>query len=168
MQAPMIRDNEAQRIASLESFQLTRDREARFNELVELAAFVAHTPMASLSIVEFDEVWFKAEIGLGAEPLERPLSLCSHTVATGRPIVVPDTLLDDRFRDNPLVLGPPNVRFYAGMPLIIDDELPVGTLCVMDTRPRTFLTDERRALYIIANQAVVHLRADRLARRLDG
>ena len=162
MQAPVIHANEPQRLQSLESLALTRDREARFTELVELASYVAHTPMASLSIVDADEVWFKAEIGLGSEAIERPLSICGHTVAAAKPIVVPDTRLDERFRDNPLVLDDPHVRFYAGVPLIVDDELPIGTLCVMDTRPRTFLTDERRALQIIANQAITQLRLQRL------
>ena len=161
MQGPEIHANEAERLASLESLGLTREREARFSELAELAAFVSHTPMATLSIVDADEVWFKAEIGVDSSGIDRSLSICGHTVAAAKPLVVPDTHLDDRFRDNPLVTGPPNVRFYAGMPLIVDDGLPVGTVCVMDTRPRTFLTDERRALHIIANQAIAQLRLTR-------
>lgn len=165
MPAPAINDNESDRLASLDSFALTREREARYQELAELASFVAHTPIASLSVVGADEVWFKAAIGLDPDDaLARPDSLCGHTVAEARPVISPDTLLDDRFADNPLVTGPPRIRFYAGVPLMVDAELPIGTLCVMDTRPRTFLTDERRALQIIANQAMTQLRTDRLAR----
>lgn len=162
MQAPVIHANERQRLESLESIRLSREREARFSELVELAAFVAHTPMASISIVDADAVWFKAEVGLGDGVLVREASLCAHIVAAAKPVVVPDTRLDERFRDNPLVIGGPKVRFYAGVPLIIDDDLPIGTLCVMDNRPRTFLTDERRALHIIANQAITQMRLHRL------
>ena len=159
-------ENEAERLASLDSFELSREREARYNELVELAAFVAHTPMATISVVEENEIWFKGSIGLEVDGIERPTSICGHTVNRDRMLVIPDTLLDDRFHDNPLVVDPPNVRFYAGTPLIVDDGLAVGTLCVLDTRPRTFLTDERRALQIIANQVVTQLRTDRLARQV--
>ena len=166
MELAAVPDNERERLASLDGLQLARESEARFNELVELAAFVSHTPMATISVVQENEIWFKGAIGLAVDGVDRPTSICGHTVNRDSMLVVPDTLLDDRFRDNPLVTDPPNVRFYAGTPLIVDDGLAVGTLCVLDTRPRTFLTDERRALQIIANQVITQLRTDRLARQV--
>ena len=81
--------------------------------------------------------------------------------SAGAPLTVPDTLRDERFHDNPLVTGALGVRFYSGVPLMVDDDLAVGTLCVLDTRPRTFLSDDRRALQIIANQVTTHLRLAR-------
>lgn len=154
---PPVIEREAERLASLESIGLDRTSEAAYNELVELAAFSAHTPMASITLVSDDEAWFKATIGFEADAIERVDSICGHTVASGEPLIVPNLLEDERFHDNPLVTGPLAVRFYAGVPLILDG-LAVGTLCVLDQRPRTFLSDDRRALQIIGKQVAAHLR----------
>lgn len=158
MQHPPSIEREAERLASLESIGLDRASEAAYNELVELAAFTAHAPMASITVIDSDEAWFKSTIGFEADGLDRADSICGHTVAAGAPIIVPDTLKDERFHDNPLVTGDLGIRFYAGIPLILDDGLAVGTLCVLDNRPRTFLSDDRRALQIIGNQVTAHLK----------
>lgn len=158
MVEPPAIEREAERQASLESIGLGRVSEAAYNELVELAAFSAHTPMASITVIDQNEAWFKATIGFEAESIERVDSICGHTAALGRPLVVPNLLEDERFHDNALVTGPLALRFYAGVPLILDDGLAVGTLCVLDQRPRTFLSDDRRALEIIGNQVAAHLR----------
>ncbi|MEO0493426.1 MAG: GAF domain-containing protein [Actinomycetota bacterium] len=157
MQRPPPIEREAERLTSLASTGIDRVSEAAYNELVELAAFTAHTPMACITVIGEDEAWYKATIGFDAEGMDRTEAICAHTVATGAPLTVPDTRRDDRFRDNPLVTGDLGVRFYAGIPLMVDDDLAVGTLCVLDTRPRTFLSDDRRALQIIANQVTTHL-----------
>ena len=137
--------------------------DARFNELAELAAFVAHTPMALLSLIDGDRQWFKASVGVdleailgpGVSEIPRDVSFCQHTIVA-ETMIVPDTLIDERFVDSPFVVGPPNLRFYAGVSLVVDGH-NVGTLCVLDTRPRTFLTDERRALEILGRQASAQL-----------
>lgn len=161
-------EREVERMASLDSLAITHEREARYSELAELAAFVSHTPMSSVTVIDGDEAWFKTTIGFEAEAIPRADSICGHTAALGEPLVIPDTLRDERFVDNPLVTGPLGVRFYAGIPLIVDEGLAVGTVCVLDNRPRTFLSDERRALQIIGNQVITQLRTDRLARQVRG
>ena len=157
MVEPPAIEREAERMASLESIGLDRTSEAAYNELVELAAFTAHAPMASITVIDDDEAWFKATLGFEADGLPRVDSICGHTAAAGGPLVVPNLLEDERFVDNPLVTGPMGLRFYAGIPLEVDDGLAVGTLCVLDRRPRTFLSDDRRALQIIGKQVAAHL-----------
>lgn len=154
-----------ERLVSLRSLDvLDSAPEPRFNELVELAAFIAHTPIAAISLIDQGRQWFKAEIGIGIDDTTRDVSFCGHTVAATRTLVVPDMLRDGRFHDNPFVAGEPHVRFYAGVPLAVDEGLNVGTLCVMDTRPRTFLSDERRALEILGRQVETQLQLRRATR----
>ena len=113
--------------------------------------------MASITVIDDREAWFKATIGFEADGIDRAESICGHTAAAGEPLIVPNLLEDERFVDNPLVTGPLALRFYAGVPLILDDGLAIGTLCVLDQRPRTFLSDDRRALEIIGKQVTAHL-----------
>ncbi len=156
-------ENEPQRLASLHSLGvLDTPSEARFDELVELAAHIAHTPMAMMSLISEERQWFKSVLGLDLSETDRMTSFCGHTIAGPRALVVPDTHEDRRFADNPFVVGEPYIRFYAGVSLTVDEGLPVGTLCVMDTRPRTLLSDDRRALEVIGRQISTHLRLDRL------
>ena len=154
-------EREAERLALLASVPVSPASESRFNELIELAAFVAHTPMASLAIVEAESVWFKSTLGFAADPVERHDAICGSTVHAAHPVVVPDIANDPAFADNPLAtdLG---VRFYAGFPLMIHDGLAVGSMCVLDRRPRTLLSDELHALRVIADQAATQLRVSRL------
>lgn len=154
-------DREAERLALLGSVSLSTDGEARFNELIELAAFVAHTPMATIAIVEAESVWFKASLGFESNPISRRDAFCSRTVQGTVPEIIADAVAEPWLADSPLVqdLG---VRFYAGFPLLVHDGLAVGTICVMDRRPRNLLSDERQALRIIADQAAAQLRVSRL------
>ncbi|MEM9467551.1 MAG: GAF domain-containing protein [Actinomycetota bacterium] len=154
-------EREAERLALLASVELSPESETRFNELVELAAFVTHTPMAALTIIDADSAWFKAALGFESGPVERTGVPCNATVAGGRPLVVPDLAEDPQPEITQLVddLG---LRFYAGFPLMVHDDLAVGTLCVLDRRPRRLLSDELHALRIIADQAATQLRVSRL------
>ena len=154
-------EREAERLALLASVELSPESEARFNELVELAAFISHTPMAGLTIVDAETAWFKSALGFSAEPVDRTGVPCNTTVQQTQPLVVPDILEDERFATCPIVneLG---VRFYAGFPLMVHDGLAVGTLCVLDRRPRKLLSDELHALRVIADQAATQLRVSRL------
>lgn len=157
MQAAPIPATDDERLATLHALDiLDTGPEPPFGELVELAAFVAHTPIAALTLVDRDRQWFKSSIGLDVRETGRDVSFCGHVVAAGYTIVVPNALEDERFRDNPLVTGELGIRFYAGAPLEVDGQL-VGTLCVIDQRPRTFLSDERRAIEILARQASAQL-----------
>jgi GAF domain-containing protein len=94
--------------------------------------------MALVSLVDRDRQWFKSNFGLEARETPRAVSFCGHAVTLSAPLVVPDALEDPRFADNPLVTGHPYVRFYAGAGLRLPHGQVVGTLCVMDRRPRAF------------------------------
>ena len=162
MEAAPLLHNETERLAAVHQLRiLDTAPEPRFNELVELAAFIAHTPIAAMTLIDEDRQWFKASIGLEIPGSTRDISFCGHTIADDRMMVVPDTLRDDRFTDNPLVSSAPNIRFYAGVPLAGPSGHHVGTLCVLDTRPRTFLSDERRALEILGRQVEAQLQLRR-------
>ncbi len=110
--------------------------EERFDRVTRIASAALGVPIALVSLVDQDRQWFKSRHGLEAEQTPRDVAFCAHVVEQGTEIIVPDTLLDDRFADNPLVTGGPHIRFYAGAPLILDDGSCIGTLCVVDTRPR--------------------------------
>jgi GGDEF domain-containing protein len=163
MTSPPVIEDEPERLASVRSLRaLDTPPEPEFDELVELAAWTCHAPMAALSLITEDRQWFKATIGLDLVETPRDTSFCGHTITGSTTLVVPDTNLDPRFVDNPFVVDAPEIRFYAGVPIVVDNELNIGTLCVLDTRPRQLFSDERRALEIIARQAAAHLHADRL------
>ncbi|MEM7140709.1 MAG: sensor domain-containing diguanylate cyclase [Actinomycetota bacterium] len=164
MMSPPIIENEAARLRSVESLRvLDTPAEPAFDELVELAAWTCHVPIAAISLVDSDRQWFKAEIGLGVPETDRAVAICSHTISDpSETLIVPDTLKDARFAENPFVTGDSEIRFYAGVPLVVDDDRAVGTLCVLDTRPRSLFSDERRALEIIGRQVRDKLAAIRL------
>ena len=139
--APVPADD-AGRVASLERYRiLDTAPEESFDRLTRLAAAITGAPIALVSLVDDDRQWFKSRVGLDAEETPREISFCGHAIATDEIMVVPDSLLDDRFAGNPLVVGEPKVRFYAGAPLVACDGHRLGTLCVIDTEPRPGLTD---------------------------
>lgn len=111
--------------------------EERFDRIVRFAAEEFDAPIALVSLVDRDRQWFKARVGLEACQTSRDAAFCAHAILAPEVMVVEDALADPRFADNPLVLGPPHIRFYAGSPLEIEGRR-VGTLCVIDTRPRAF------------------------------
>jgi GAF domain-containing protein len=117
---------------------LDTQSEERFDRITRVAAAVGDVPIALVSLVDHDRQWFKSCHGLSVTETSRELSFCGHVVMTRAPVIVPDTLLDDRFADNPLVTGEPRVRFYAGFPIFYTDGSCLGTLCLIDTRPRQF------------------------------
>jgi len=93
-------------------------------------------PIALIALMERDREWFKSSRGLEISEVPRDDSFCSHAILSREPLIVSDALLDDRFADNPYVTGYPGIRFYAGHPLILGNGFCVGTLCILDTRPR--------------------------------
>lgn len=134
-----IPDNENDRLAALrELLILDTPPEERFDRVVRFLAEEFDIPMALVSLVDGDRQWFKASVGLAVCETPRETSFCGHAVAQpDGPLVVPDALADERFFDNPFVVEAPFVRFYAGMPLVLANGHAVGTLCMIDDRPRT-------------------------------
>ncbi|WP_296946855.1 diguanylate cyclase domain-containing protein [uncultured Massilia sp.] len=142
---------EEQRIKALHALGLLdTPQEERFDRFTRLASAAFGVPIALVSLVDNDRQWFKSRVGMDFCETPRHVAICSHAVALDDMLVVSDTLLDERFKDFPLVTGAPGLRFYAGQPLHSLDGQPVGTLCVLDTRPRDFGVAERRMLRDLA------------------
>lgn len=129
--------NEVERLHALRALLLLdTPPEERFDRIAGFAATEFDVPMAMVSLVDEDRQWFKAQVGLSICETERDQSFCGHVILSPATMVVSDTALDPRFADNPLVTGAPFVRFYAGAPLSLPSGHAVGTLCIMDTKPR--------------------------------
>lgn len=149
---------ENDRIAALQSLQiLDTANEKEFDELVEIASSICNAPISLISLVDAERQWFKARIGLDASQTGLNESVCAHAILDDEPLIISDTLLDPRTRDNPLVHNEVNMRFYAGVPLRVDDSLPVGTLCVLDTVPRELSRDQLRALQVLGRQVMTRM-----------
>jgi diguanylate cyclase (GGDEF)-like protein/PAS domain S-box-containing protein len=131
-------DKEAKRLEALNALQIMRsERLPEYDAVVETLASIFDCPIALVSLVGEDDVWFKARCGLEIDGASRETSFSHHAILNDGLYVVPDTSIDDRFKNNPLVTGKPWIRFYAGCPLSIDDENQLGTLCVIDCEPKT-------------------------------
>src|SRR5208337_1330068 len=136
--------SEAARVAALNRYAiLDSEPEQSFDDLVILAAHICKVPMAMLSLVDDHRQWFKSKFGVQVRETPRDTSICAHAIQQSDLFVVPDTLQDPRFRNNPLVGGEPYIRFYAGAPLINEDGYALGTLCVVDREPRVLDTDQK-------------------------
>lgn len=137
--------------------------EERFDRLTHFARETFAVPIALLSLVDRDRQWFKSHPGLGICETARDISMCSHVVHAEVPLIVPDTRRDVRFHDNPLVLGPPHVRFYAGLPLTLPAGHTVGTLCLIDTQPRTIGARDLAIFASLRDMAVAELLVQEVA-----
>jgi GAF domain-containing protein len=134
---PPTAENEEARLEALRRLGiLDTPREERFDRLTQLAARVLDAPIVAITLVDRDRQWFKSTYGLDVRETPRDESFCAHAIRDGGTMVVPDARLDPRFADNPQVANAPYVRFYAGHPLVLSDGHCIGTLCVVDTRPR--------------------------------
>ena len=160
--------NEPERLEVLRSYNiLDTNPEQSFHELAQLAAFSCGTPMALVSLVDEERQWFKARVGLDILQTPRGFGFCEHAMHAATVYEVPDTALDARFADNPLVTGSARIRFYAGAPLLSPEGLPLGTLCALDTVPRQLTPDQREALRVLARQVMAHLSWRRLHLQLE-
>jgi GAF domain-containing protein len=157
--------NEAARLKALHAYHiLDTDPEQAFDDLTLLASQVCGTPIALITLVDEDRQWFKSKVGIDVDETARNISFCSHAIEQPGLFVVPDTLSDGRFRDNPMVVSEPHIRFYAGAPLLTRDGDPLGTICVVDSKPRVLTDDQRAALNALRRQAESQLE---LRRKLD-
>ncbi len=150
--------NEAARQQSLDELQILDTLEEQaYDDLTFIAAQICQTPIALVSLIDRDRQWFKSHHGLDARETPRELAFCAHAILDDHAFVVEDSLKDERFHDNPLVTGGPNVKFYAGAPLILRNNIRVGTLCVIDDHARPFSEMQRKALEALARQVVALL-----------
>lgn len=159
---------EQQRLQALDRYDLLdTSAEEELDQLTELAALVCGTPIAVISLVTSTRQWFKSKVGLTLTETPKESSFCQHALQTPGLLEVADARKDNRFTDNPLVVGEANLRFYAGAPLVTPQGHVLGTLCVIDTVPRILTHDQRIGLEVLARQVMKHfeLRRNRIARQ---
>lgn len=152
MQAAPPTPNEAARLERLRRFGVldTLPQEA-FDHITALASAICDTPIALISLVDQDRQWFKSRVGLDAEQTSREVAFCAHAIhEPGQVMVVEDATQDPRFHDNPLVTGQPDIRFYAGAPIVTDEGYALGTVCVIDQRSRGLSAAQQLALRSLA------------------
>jgi GAF domain-containing protein len=158
MGTPMMSTNDAARVDALQKYAiLDSEPEQAFDDLTLLASYVCKTPIALISLVDEDRQWFKARIGISATETSRDIAFCSTAIQQTEVFVVPDALQDERFRTNPLVVSEPNIRFYAGAPLINEDGYALGTLCVIDRQPRELVADQETALKALSRLVLMQM-----------
>ena len=162
--------NEAERLAALQRYEiLDTPREPEFDDVARLAADSFDAPIGVVNLIAQGRQWFKAEVGIGVDELPLDVSICAHAILQQGIFVVPDTTKDDRFRCNPLVSGVPGLRFYAGALLETPEGLPLGTVCVLDTksRPDGITERQRLTLEVLARQVMSQLELRRAVAQRD-
>lgn len=161
--------DEDARLATLRSYRvLDTPPEPVYDRLTELAAAVAETPMALISLIDADRQWFKSRVGIDVMETDRCIAFCAHTILNAEPLVIDDVTADPRFADNPLVGGAPHIRSYAGFPLVAPSGCRLGTLCVVGTEPQTLSRHQQSILSTIATQVQIYLEMRRKAAMDDG
>lgn len=164
MQSAPLSTDENARIALLHELQvLDTAADPKLDELVQFTSVAFGVPIVLVSVVDVHRQWFKARVGLEACETSREVSFCAHAILTPRVMVIPDATLDPRFHDNPLVLGPPYIRFYAGAPLPVAGQR-IGTLCLIDPKPHPPATFDAAMLERLAAVAAARLAAIRPAK----
>jgi two-component sensor histidine kinase len=164
-----------ERLAMLRSYGiLDTEREGDFDDIVQLASQLCGTPISVVNLIDQHRQWFKAEVGLGVRETPIESSICAHAILETDFVEIADTLNDPRMAGNPLVSGDPGLRFYAGVLLVGQGGLPLGTLCVLDYQPRQLSDAQRNALRVLGRQVMVQIElrsalriADILRREVD-
>ena len=158
---------ESERLEDLHGLEmLDTPAEEPFDGIVEVAAALFDVPMALISLVDSERQWFKANVGAPIRESCRSLAFCSYTILETETMVVDDLALDSRFAAHPFVVGPPGLRFYAGAPLVSERRECVGTLCILDSKPRVLDLPKRRLLERLARQTIDAMELRKLVGRI--
>lgn len=167
MKAPLFA-KESDRLKALAEYHILDSApEDAFDDLARLATQICGVPIALVTLVDKERQWFKANIGLTGTETPREQAFCAHAILEPENLmIVPDATRDVRFADNPSVTGDPNIRFYAGAPLLTPAGLPLGTLCVVDRVPRQLTPSQLYSLRILGRQVSYLLELRRVSRSL--
>jgi EAL domain-containing protein (putative c-di-GMP-specific phosphodiesterase class I)/GGDEF domain-containing protein len=158
---------ESSRLAALHQLDVIHSNTEDLDAVTRLVAAHFAMPTSYISLIDSDRQWVKSHFGLAFQVVERDASFCTHTVAAADLLVIEDTMLDSRFRDNPMVTGPAQIRFYAGAPLITPDGYAIGALCLMDHKPRRLDAAQRAHLQDLAAFVMSHILLRRTVGRVD-
>ncbi|MCC7160327.1 GAF domain-containing protein [Candidatus Nomurabacteria bacterium] len=163
MKEAPIPENEKKRLASLYKLGLLDTKpEDRFDNITETATKIFNIPISTLTLVDAKREWFKSCIGLPVREGDRAISFCGHALLANNVFVIPDTKKDKRFKDNPMVVGKPFIRFYAGVPIMSADQNRIGVFCVKDTKPRKFSKNDKEILKNLASWAELEINSRNL------
>ena len=161
--------NEAQRIKVLWQYDvLDTPPEAVFDDFTQLAGLVCGAPVSLISLVDEDRQWFKSKVGVTLKETSRDVSMCAHAILQKDLFIVPDATKDARFKNNPLVVSAPKIRFYAGAPLVSPEGCALGTLCVIDKVPRQLTENQKESLRVLARIVMTQLEFRRQSRAHAG
>ncbi|WP_217515997.1 ATP-binding protein [Vibrio metschnikovii] len=164
MQVPPLPEEESERQKTLDKTGLLNSgSEARFDRITRLAQQIFSVPIALISLVDRDRQWFKSRQGLDAQQTPREISFCGHAILNSEIFVIENALVDQRFCDNPLVMGAPDIRFYAGAPLHSTKGYRIGTLCLIDSQPQSFSSKQRSMLKDLAATVEALIQAEELS-----
>jgi diguanylate cyclase (GGDEF)-like protein len=164
MKSPEIPQNEAERLHALRALQiLDSSHEERFDRVTRMGRRLFGVPISLVSLIDEDRQWFKSAQGLEESETSREMSFCGHAINQEGLFIIPNALNDERFHDNPLVLNAPNIRFYAGYPLKIRKGLNIGTLCLIDSKPREMDEEDRQLLEDLGEMIEQEIKSIQLA-----
>ena len=158
LKTPEIPENESERLRALSEYRILGTKpEQNYDDITRIASLTCETPIALLSLVDTNRQWFKSKVGVDVEETVRDWSFCAHAIHSSEPLIIEDALRDERFVDNPLVQGDPQIRLYAGFPLQNDANHRIGTLCVIDRKPHGLTDVQCNVMESLARQAVSFL-----------
>ncbi|MES2832110.1 MAG: sensor domain-containing diguanylate cyclase [Pseudomonadota bacterium] len=164
MKSPEIPPNEAERLHALRSLAiLDSSHEERFDRVTRMARRLFGVPISLVTMVDEHRQWFKSSQGIDASETSREVSFCGHAINQEGLFIIPNTLIDERFHDNPLVTDAPNIRFYAGYPLKLRQGINIGTLCLIDSKPREMDAEDRQLLQDLGEMIEQEIKSIQLA-----
>jgi PAS domain S-box-containing protein len=159
---------ETDRLSALRSYNvLDTLPEKEYDAITRLASYICEVPIALITLIDSDRQWFKSKVGIDGDETLRIDAFCNHTIQSDDILEVNNALEDDRFKDNVYVTGAPDIRFYAGAPLVDRDGFRLGSLCVIDNKPNTLTGEQRDALQTLANEVMSHLNLRRQKLELE-